>query len=595
MSTGPVLTRLSAKFYRNALGFPRSCSSKSNNKGSSDEPIQGREVITETDLSEFEPIKASEVIVKSPLIKAKGGIPLNKDDYLPAERPWEAPKPESEILKPHPPPNYVDVRPFSVYISDDMSKSAVPIPLGAQQFRYPQFEMMENPFPDRPIPKFKGSFSQIVTNDEETMIPNQVDILIIGGGIVGTSIAYMCKNTIRECASIMVIEKDPTYSKASTTLSVGGIRQQFSLKENIQMSMFTSNFLRNAKYDLRIPTGDPPDFGFNLQGYLILASHQGAETLLQNHETQVEQGAYVDLLNRHQLAERFPWMNTEDIVLGAHGVQNEGWFDPWSLLIAMKGKAEWLGAKFLNAEFLDFNPKRQFLSSGMLDDTGDPNELCGQAIFRLPSGEERQIKFCQCVIAAGAESGEITKKLGIGTPTAKGIRSIPLPVERRKRYVYVFHCPDGPELDFPFLCDPSGVYCRREGLGGNYICGKCPSFEDEPDTANLDVDYNFFEEQIWPVLAHRVKAFERLKIVGAWAGYYDYNYFDQNAVIGKHPYYDNIFWATGFSGHGIQMGPAVGKAFTETITHSYYKTIDLQRLGWERILAKSPLKETNIL
>lgn len=566
----------------------RRCSSKD-----SDNKIQATDVSSDHVVSQIKPVKIADEINKSKLLTATGGVPLNKDDYLPTERPWEGPKPDEEILKPPPEPDWVDIRDSSVFVSDDISKIKN-IPFAALQYRYPQFMMENNPYPDRPVPKFKGSFSDIVTTNPDTMIPYQCDFVIIGGGIMGTSIAYMLKSKIRECADVMVIEKDPSYSQASTTLSVGGIRQQFSLKENIQMSMFTSQFLRNAREELKTIDGETPDFNFNLQGYLMLATHAGAETLLANHETQLDQGAFVDILNRHQLAERFPWMNTEDIVLGAHGVQNEGWFDPWSLLIAMKGKAEWHGVRFLKAEFVDFNPRRQFASDGEFDDEGLPIEKCNELIYRLPSGEERQIKFAHLVIAAGADSGDITKKLGIGC-SKHGIKSVPLPVERRKRYVFVFHCPDGPELDFPFLCDPSGVYCRREGLGGNYICGKCPSFEDEPDTSNLDVDYKFFEEQIWPVLAHRVKAFERLKIVGAWAGYYDYNYFDQNAVIGRHPLFTNIFWATGFSGHGIQMGPAVGKAFTELICENYYKTIDLTRLGWDRILSRSPLKETNII
>jgi len=159
----------------------------------------------------------------------------------------------------------------------------------------------------------------------------------------------------------------------------------------------------------------------------------------------------------------------------------------------------------------------------------------------------------------------------------------------------VFHCPDSPGLDFPLFIDPSGVYCRREGLGGNFICGKSPAPEDEPDPSNLDVDYKFFEREIWPVLAHRVKAFENIKLVSAWAGYYDYNTLDQNPVIGKHPYYHNMIWAAGFSGHGIQMGPAVGRAVQELVLENRYLNIDLGRFGWDRIIYNKPLMEAMIV
>lgn len=149
----------------------------------------------------------------------------------------------------------------------------------------------------------------------------------------------------------------------------------------------------------------------------------------------------------------------------------------------------------------------------------------------------------------------------------------------RKRYVYVLHCPDGPGLSCPLVIDHSGVYCRREGLGGNYICGKSPAevcFQitlnkisvknnifssirknEEPDVSDLEVDYSYFEDVVWPTLAHRIPCFENSKVKSAWAGYYDYNVLDQNAIIGKDPHFRNFIWATGFSGHGIQMSPAV--------------------------------------
>lgn len=107
----------------------------------------------------------------------------------------------------------------------------------------------------------------------------------------------------------------------------------------------------------------------------------------------------------------------------------------------------------------------------------------------------------------------------------------------------------------------------------------------------MDVDYSYFESNVWPHLANRVKAFESIKVKNSWAGLYEYNRLDQNAVIGRDPYYDNLFWATGFSGHGIQMSPAVGKALTELIVDNKYQTIDLNRFGWNRVIDGQPLKE----
>lgn len=465
-------------------------------------------------------------------------------------------------------------------------------------WRYPQFQIMWNPG-RRTVETLKKDIELAkegrMSRRDEEIFPMRVDIAIFGGGIMGSSIAYALKSRAPDSFTCAIFERDPKYTHASTTLSVGGIRQQFSLKENIEMAMYGADFLRNHKRYLSVLDDEPPDVAFNPHGYLFLASsEQGAEQILINHELQTEVGAYVDVLTPDQIKKRFPWISTDGIMLGAHGVQNEGWFDPWSLLIGMRSKAEFLGVQFVNAELLDFNMHTRLPTYGMFDELGDPIETCNYAIVRTPDGRERQVEFCYGVICTGPQAGETTKMLNIGTGRP-GLRSKPLPVEPRKRYVYVFHCPDGPGVDFPLMIDPSGVYCRREGLGGNFICGKSPAPEDEPDPSNLDVDYTFFEREIWPVLARRVKAFENIKLVSAWAGYYDYNTLDQNAVIGKHPYYHNMVWACGFSGHGIQMGPAVGRAVQELILENKYETIDLSRFGWERIIYNQPLLEAMIV
>lgn len=214
----------------------------------------------------------------------------------------------------------------------------------------------------------------------------------------------------------------------------------------------------------------------------------------------------------------------------------------------------------------------------------------------MPNSLEYQPVECAVVVnAAGANSGKIAEMLGIGLGPKQSVSAIPIPVEPRKRFVYVVHCPDGPGLETPFLIDYSGVYFRREGLGGNYITGMSPEEMEEPDISNLDVDHEFFQEKVWPRLAQRVPAFENLKVSGAWAGFYDYNTFDQNGIIGQHPLVTNMYFATGFSGHGLQQSPAVGRAVAELIVDGGFKTIDLSAFDVKRILLQEPLLERNIL
>ncbi|KAK8772141.1 FAD-dependent oxidoreductase domain-containing protein 1-like [Amblyomma americanum] len=435
--------------------------------------------------------------------------------------------------------------------------------------------------------EFRGYFKPKGSEVPEPLFPKEVDILVVGGGIMGSSVAYWLKQRAPESFSLAVLERDLTYTRSSTVLSVGGIRQQFSLPENIQLSMFSAEFLRNVKQNLSVLDFDPPDIRFQPHGYLFLASEEGVDQMLKNAELQEDLGAKIELLKPDSLRQRFPWLNTEGISLASHGLENEGWFDPYALLTALRRKAVSLGARYLNAELVGFDFQETHGYEAEL-----PNPV-NHALVKTPDGVTHKITFAILVVAAGPHSGEVAKLLRIGA--GSGILGTALPLEPRKRYVYVVHCPDGPGLNFPLVVAPDGVYCRREGLGGHFVCGKSPAPEEEPEVGDLDVDYSFFDKAIWPTLAERIPAFNSLKVKTAWAGFYDYNTLDQNGCVGRHPAYNNVYFATGFSGHGIQMAPGVGRAIMELILDGKYISIDLERFGLERFICHQPIKEAVIL
>uniref|UniRef100_A0A182QTS3 FAD dependent oxidoreductase domain-containing protein n=1 Tax=Anopheles farauti TaxID=69004 RepID=A0A182QTS3_9DIPT len=415
------------------------------------------------------------------------------------------------------------------------------------------------------------------------------DILVIGGGGVGSSIAYWLKKRAREGLNVVVLEKDSTYAQASTCLSVGGLRQQFSIVENIQMSLYGADFMRNSKDYL----GPEVDLNFTPHGYLLLASEAGAEQLEQNSKLQCALGAKNELLTASRLKQRFPWMNTDGIALGCHGLEKEGWFDPWALLSGFRKRAIEYGAHYVEGEMVGFGFRQQpdILADGIEEGS---YEGIDRAFVRMKDGEMREIKFAIAVIAAGAQSGAIAKMARIGT--GNGMLSIPLPVEPRKRFVYVFQCENdqGPGINTPLTIDPAGTYFRRDGLGGNYLGGKSPLPSEEPSVDNLDVDHSFFDQTVWPNLAQLVPSFEAIKVKNAWAGYYEFNTFDENGIVGPHPYYNNLYIATGFSGHGIQQTPAVGRAVSEMIIDGGFRTVDLTRFGFDRIIIDQPMYEANI-
>lgn len=441
-----------------------------------------------------------------------------------------------------------------------------------------------------PLKLIKEEFGRYTKSDleEPAVIPKETDILIIGGGALGMSAAYWLKQRNPEGYTVTLVERDPTYTRAATVLSCGGIRQQFSLEENIKMSLFSAEFLRDIKQHLSVLDLDPPDIQFNHQGYLFLASDEGTKIMEENHRIQTSLGANIDLMSTTKLKEKFPWLNTSDLSLGSYGIKNEGWFDPWMFLVALKTKAASLGVKYVTGDVVGFTKTDDIANTGTMF---LKRERLRHAHVKTEDGKVHPISFAMCLNTAGPWSRDVARLAGIGT--GEDALRFDLPVEPRKRYVYVVHCPNGPGLETPMIIDTSGVYVRREGLGGNYICGASPPVE--PETSDLQVDYNFFQDFVWPQLAHRIPAFESLKLMSAWAGYYDYNYFDQNLIIGNHPYHRNFFMATGCSGHGIQHAPAIGRALMEYMTDDGYKTIDLTRMSFDRILDDERLFERGII
>ncbi|XP_037543177.1 FAD-dependent oxidoreductase domain-containing protein 1 [Nematolebias whitei] len=423
--------------------------------------------------------------------------------------------------------------------------------------------------------------------------PKEMDIVIIGGGVMGWSIAYWLTQ-IGRGVKIMVVERDATYSQNSTVLSAGGIRQQFSLPENITLSLLSADFLRNINDYLGMMHEDPVDLQFNHSGYLFLANEKVAHIMEANYNTQRQIGAKVSLLSPAQVKERFPWINTDGVALASYGLENEGWFDPWTLLNAFRRKALSLGVTQCFGEVTDFFHTKAILNT-VDGDTFQLRNIRSVKVRMLNSLDYQPVDCAIVVNAAGAFSAKLAEIMGVGLDPEEIMAGFTIPVEPRKRYVYVVRCPDGPGLDSPFLIDYSGVYFRREGLGGNYITGVSPEEAEEPDISNLEVDHQFFEDKVWPKLAHRVPAFEKLKVTGSWAGFYDYNTFDQNGLVGLHPLITNMYFATGFSGHGLQHSPAVGRALAELILKGGFKTLDLSSFGFGRVLKKEQMLERNIV
>ncbi|WP_430473853.1 NAD(P)/FAD-dependent oxidoreductase [Thalassospira lucentensis] len=387
------------------------------------------------------------------------------------------------------------------------------------------------------------------------------DVIIVGGAVIGSSIAWHLTGRDDFKGRVLVIEKDPNYEFCSTALSAASIRQQFSTPINIEMSAYGIDFLRNLKRDL-----DPDvDIALHEKGYLVLATNDGRDILRQNHATQTEFGGDIIWMEPDELAAKYPWMNTSDLAAGCWGRTGEGWFDAYCLMQSFRKQARRRGAEYIDGEVVDV-------------------VRAGDQVTGVVLKDGRRFGCGTLVNAAGTGGSKLAKMAGLE-----------IPVEPRKRCIFVFNCRDAADINAscPMLIDPSGLYVRPEGEF--FITGIAPPKDRDPECWDFDVDHSLFDDIIWPGLYERCERFEAIKVVNAWAGHYSYNLLDQNAILGRHTDVTNFVFANGFSGHGLQQSPAVGRGISELIATNTYQTLDLSVFGYERIRDNAPVLELNVI
>lgn len=385
------------------------------------------------------------------------------------------------------------------------------------------------------------------------------DVLIVGGAVVGSAVAHFLAE--RGGLDVLLVERDPSYRDCATTRSLASLRHQFSTALNVQMSMFGTQFVREAASLLAVD-GEAPALGWHEGGYLFLAGEAGAPVLRSNHALQQRCGADIAWLEPAALAARFPWLAVDDLKAGTLGLSGEGWLDGHALMHGLRRKAVAGGARVHIGEVASL-------------------ERVGSRIVAARLADGTRIEASWVVNAAGT-----------GATALAGSAGIDLPVRPRKRCVFHFRSPAA-VTSCPLVIDPSGVYFRPEGQG--FLCGVAPDDDDGPDASDFEVDWPLWDEVLWPTLAARVPGFESARVLSAWAGHYDVNLLDHNVIVGPHPEVDNLLFANGFSGHGLQQAPAVGRALSEWIVDGGYRSLDLSPLGWGRVLRNEPLRELNVV
>lgn len=361
--------------------------------------------------------------------------------------------------------------------------------------------------------------------------------------------------------AITVVEPDPTYEFAATLKASGGIRRLFALPENIQMSQFSVTWFQNFREHVAV-NGEAPDLNWKQGGYLFIVPPDAARVaqLERQQRLQQELGVAVEMFDPPALKRRFPSIEVDD--LGAATLSPEdGWLDPNAVLQGFRKKARSLGAIYLQDRVVGL---------------GASNNLVRSAV--LESGAVVQAShFVNC---AGAWAKDICAMLGI-----------PLPVEPMRRFDTYFEY-QGEIEPLPYIKDLTRLAMRPEGRG--FTAGLVDW--NEPRGFNFEIDYSYFQSVVWPAAAHRVPAFQTIKEGSTWTGLYDQNELDANMILGSCPgRFPNFIMTTGFSGHGLMHAPAVGRAVTELILDGGFQTLDLSRMGYQRVIDNAPYREDGII
>lgn len=391
------------------------------------------------------------------------------------------------------------------------------------------------------------------------------DVIIIGGAMLGSSVAWFTASNPDFSGSILVVERDPSYQFSSTAHTNSCIRQQFSAEINVRISQFGAKFIKNLREhfggDERVPHIPIQSFG-----YMYLADTETANAVLkENQKIQQHCGAGTKHLSPEEIAAAYPFYNLDGILGGNHNLIDEGYFDGGTIFDWWKRSARERSVEYCTNEV-----------------TAITRNAAGTKVksITLKSGE---VISCGIVVNASGPRAAVTARMA----------GIEIPVEPRKRFTFIFAAEKPLDRDLPLTIDPSGVHVRTDGA--YYLAGCAPYSDPAVDFDDFEEDHTIWEDKVWPTIANRIPQFEAIKLKNSWAGHYAYNTLDQNAIAGPHTTMRNFLFVNGFSGHGFQQSPAMGRGLSEWITYGEYRTLDLTPFSYERIENNQPFLEKAVI
>lgn len=398
------------------------------------------------------------------------------------------------------------------------------------------------------------------------------EVVIIGSGIVGSSVAYHLAE--QGCTNVLVIEREAHQGKGSTGKSMGGVRAQFATPVNIQMSRYSIDFF--SRFDEVI--GHPADY--RAHGYLFCATtERHLQYLKTNRERQLALGVKnVELVSREDIAKFVPQLRVDDI-LGGTFCQTDGFVDPHSVMMGFMLNARERGVRlWLDTQVTGIEVERGAGTAGV-SPAYDPGSTTSRITGVMTT--RGRVSTPIVVNAAGAWAAEVA-----------GFAGSELPVEPLRRQLVPTEPFDGLPQRFPMVIDMStGFHFRREGKG------ILLAWNDPDETPGFKTDFDpAFVEKILTRAADRVPRLAEAEVNPrrAWAGLYEMTP-DHHAVIGPAPDVAGLYFVNGFSGHGVMHSPASGRITADLILNGHSELVDATQLNVARFARGQLLEETAVL
>jgi len=405
-----------------------------------------------------------------------------------------------------------------------------------------------------------------VAGFSKTPTKSAYDVVIVGGAMMGSSTAWFLSDNPDFTGSVLVIEKDPTYEKCSTAHTNSCMRQQFSNPLNVRISQFAADFVKNLR---RYMGGDErvPELKIHSYGYMYLADTESfADTLRASHKVQVAAGAGTQLMTPDQIARDYPFYNLDGIVLGSINTVDEGYWDGITVFDWWRRTARERGVEYVANEVVAMT-----------------KNAAGTRVQSVTLASGEVVSCGHVVNASGPRAIETCRMAGLD-----------IPVEPRKRFTWIFSAEQPLDRRLPLTIDPSGVHMRQDGKT-TYLAGGHADYDPAVAYDDFTMDHALWQDHIWPVIATRIPQFEAIKVINEWAGHYSYNTFDHNAVMGPHPEVENFIFLNGFSGHGLQQSPAMGRGTAEYLTYGEYRSLDMTPFSYARIPANQRFEERAVI